>query len=346
MGRREELEAAIEDDPYDPRLYAVLGDHLEEIGDPRGRLIALQLSRKGAVEDAAASYLAAHPALDAPAGAEFLWACGFARTIRIESSESGVRDILAHASTRFVTELGLHCSTDRAPQRAIDAIAESVRPTIRKLELQPRFLLQAIQGTDPNDSRLDLTTLWRALPRLEQLLLAVPFGVELGGIDTPCLTHLDIDEHRDPVGTTRALANATWPALQRLQLVFTGFTSRDEMAGELRRLLVETSLLALSHLALRGGDVLQLVIAQHQAELFAPGRTLTRLRSLDLSHTLFTDEHAALLARQRWKLDHLDVSANMLSPDGIALLGQIATTVVSDRQYGPDGGLADDIFDY
>ena len=28
MSRREELEAAIEDDPYDPRLYAVLGDHL------------------------------------------------------------------------------------------------------------------------------------------------------------------------------------------------------------------------------------------------------------------------------------------------------------------------------
>jgi uncharacterized protein (TIGR02996 family) len=40
--RRAAIEAAIDDDPDDARAYAVYGDWLQEQGDPRGELIALQ----------------------------------------------------------------------------------------------------------------------------------------------------------------------------------------------------------------------------------------------------------------------------------------------------------------
>ena len=73
--RRAALEAAIEDDPYDPRGYAVLGDYLQEIGDPRGELIALQLGgRKGAMEHAAGEMFASlHADLTLPSGVDFRW---------------------------------------------------------------------------------------------------------------------------------------------------------------------------------------------------------------------------------------------------------------------------------
>src|SRR5512138_1000269 len=168
MDRRAALEAAIDEDPYDPRPYAVLADYLQEIGDPRGQLIALQQApRKGAMEDAAARLFAEHASeLELAPGVEARWACGFARRIEVATPTAKLlAATLDHPSARFVVELAIGLRNPKDGLEAeVEILGSRTLGSLRSLELAA--------GTGSRLAWLgDVGPLWAAMPKLRRLEL-------------------------------------------------------------------------------------------------------------------------------------------------------------------------------
>lgn len=95
---REALEAriletrAVED-------YAVLGDWLEQRGDPRGRLIALQVA---GLEAEWKQLVAQHAEFSTPVHGVVTWRYGFWDTIRVREDDLDLAAVLAHPSARLL----------------------------------------------------------------------------------------------------------------------------------------------------------------------------------------------------------------------------------------------------
>lgn len=326
MDRRAELEAAIEEDPYDPRPYAVLGDHLQEIGDPRGQLIALQLApRKGAMEHAAAAFFAEHP-FGLPAGVEARWAFGFARRIALPApTPELLAATLDHPSARFVVELALSLRDPNAGLEAeVGVLARRRLPCLRSLELAT--------GTGSRLAWLgDVGPLWTAMPRLRRLELIggchirTPFAL-------PELEDLAIGSFRMAVDTTHALAVGSWPALTRLSLR-PGACSDETLAG-LRVALTPARFPRVGVLEFRDTSTLD-----HVASWIGATPLLAQLSELALVGGSLTDDGIdALVSSVRGKqLSAIDVTGNAVSRDAIARLATIAAHVVSSS-----GDLTDD----
>jgi uncharacterized protein (TIGR02996 family) len=196
-----ELEAAIESHPDDPSAYEVYADWLESQGDPRGRLISLQLAAWRAPADkklarAAAAHLAAHREQLFPFDGESLldptWFAGFLRAIRFRYDDatglaSKIRAIVRHPSGRFLQAIVLpdtrlspivkvlvedRLPTTLAQLRAAnitDAVDAELRAAFPRYgtELAPdwRKILQSIRGERRTDLKYDLAI----LPPLEPL---------------------------------------------------------------------------------------------------------------------------------------------------------------------------------
>ena len=151
----EELEAriretgAVED-------YAVYGDWLEERGDPRGKLIALQIA--GLSFD---DYVDEHAAMfGAPAGVDVTWKYGFWNTMRTRGMPIDLVSVLAHPSARLLEALRL--DGDGTPSKHFHAtLTRSSRiASPSTLETLGCFLRR------DQDSRAWLPTLLHELRRL------------------------------------------------------------------------------------------------------------------------------------------------------------------------------------
>ena len=93
-----ELEARIlETDAVED--YAVYGDWLEQRGDPRGRLIALQIA---GLEREWKQLVAEHRQFSAPISAVVTWRYGFWDTVRVREDDLDLAALLAHPSARFL----------------------------------------------------------------------------------------------------------------------------------------------------------------------------------------------------------------------------------------------------
>ena len=180
-----QLSAAIDEDPFDPRAYAVLGDYLQELGDPRGELIALQLGDRSATTELAAAEIIAR--LGQPPGVTFHYANGYARSATVDpGTAKGTKDAFAHPSGRFLVELRvLH---NNAPLTGtINAIVAALRPTLRVLHLGGR---SAVLSQAEERELGVMSALWAATPRLEELAL-IGNRASFGAIDAPTLRSLD-----------------------------------------------------------------------------------------------------------------------------------------------------------
>lgn len=355
-----ELETAIERDPYDTRSYAVYGDWLQQRGDPRGELIALQIAAEEtgdpALAEVAAAYLARHRDLLLPTGRESLtWRAGFIRGITISPHNPNkaelLEEILAHPSGRFVAELVIGYEDTGGLQDAIDVIAMAPRPALRELHLGSSYL-------DPDGSMIqddigdvtaiwqdvgDLAALWRAARRLANLTVTGNKPT-FGDIDAPALVRMRVATFALSEPNARSIARARWPMLESLEVRYGMVATHGQaVLGEVERLLARTDLPKLVHLGIIGAD-----FADELCAVLPAAPLVRQLRELDLSQGRIGDAGATRLAAHAdafAHLDVLDVSMNRLTPAGVAAIAGIAKTVVTRDQSDGDDRIAD-LYDY
>jgi hypothetical protein len=124
------------------RSYLVYGDWLQQQGDLRGELIAMQIAGETDPKSAAAArdFLERHGERFVgtlpPDG--WVWRAGFIRFAALSTYGDGnhhvLPELLAHPSARFLAELEIG-SSQFGLLPAIDTLAERLRPALRVLEL-------------------------------------------------------------------------------------------------------------------------------------------------------------------------------------------------------------------
>ncbi len=296
------LSAAIDEDPFDPRAYAVLGDYLQELGDPRGELIARQLGARSVTNELAAAEIIA--TLGQPPGVQFHYANGYARSARIDpGTAKGTKDALAHPSGRFLVELHVLSSSrdNNAPLTGtINAISAALRPTLRVLHLGVR-MTGALCHAEERELG-DMSALWASLPRLEVLEL-LGNRASFGTIDAPRLRSFDWSTSILTADAAAALAKARVPALQHLTLSCATTTERPETTAmrALGTLLARDDLPALTHLSLQ--DVTN---ADKLIEILAASPLLRRLTRFELVRSDLTDTGALTIIANHGAFTHLE----------------------------------------
>lgn len=227
--RNAELEAVIDRDPSDPNGYLVYADWLQQQGDCRGELVALQQRRDAdpdneAVADEEARFIRRHEKelLGPLARYAFIrtvyrtmpafgWRFGFLRKARIRRvSMTPLPEILArileHPAGRFLETLVVgrpSFGDNPGPLADIFAVlAAKAPPTFRRL----------ILGDDV-DRLADVSSLWSALPALRDLSLLWPPDA-LGVIRADALESLAVSLHAS--SSLEPYVRASLPALRRL----------------------------------------------------------------------------------------------------------------------------------
>jgi uncharacterized protein (TIGR02996 family) len=324
--REQALEAEILADPDNPAAYGVLGDWLEQHGDPRGPLIALQIAK---LDAQAKKHLAAHGdyllgPLAQLATDDLSWQFGFIRKVHLHADRHAPLDgwlarVLDHPSARFLGELSLGGNA-RATE-AIAVLAERAPPTLRALRLWSMW-------------QQELGPLWAAMPELRRLSLAGQ-ALALGALELPELERLEVTDSELSNANARVIARARWPNLAQLKLDFgTGYLTGDASIDDIFALIARprAELPKLSRLALVHTRYIRELVRELPASPIA-----AQLELLDLSSNQMADIHAIELAQHKDKfpkLQQLDVSANRLSSAGIDALGALAPKIRALRQDG------------
>jgi hypothetical protein len=334
----------------------VLGDWLQEQGDPRGQLIALQLAGKHrealAMIDEQKAFLLGPLAEHAvcydhlyhdPAPDAFEWSFGFIHAARIsymqpwvEAFEGEIADVLEmllrHPSGRFLAKLTLmynNHTADHDLQPVIDVLVRLPPPTLRELVIGDK--VDQISWYQVGD----LGKLWSKVPGLERLDIEAG-QFDLGKLDLPALRHAVFETGGLSRESGRAIAAAKWPKIERLDV----FYGDNDYGGEcnieqVKPLLARTDMPALRHLA-----VCDAVFADQICAALPNAKLLPQLKTLDLSKGIMTDDGAKILAANKSAfvhLDVLDVSDNYLTKAGIAALRGVAKKVIAIDQKDDDG---------
>jgi uncharacterized protein (TIGR02996 family) len=355
VARNPELEAAILADPDAIGGYQVYGDWLQAHGDPRGELIALQTRQ---LERDANKFIASHPELWA--GLEdrldFLgdvkWRLGFVERARVayprerywKPNKRGqpvfvARDVpevigaLLDGAGRFLRDLTVGIATfeDNSYEQVVEAMWER-----RPLVVRSLFLGDFVsEETELNWSTIgEIGKLWEAAPRLRSLHLRSG-SMYLGKIVAPELRSLEIYTGGLPDEAITSIANATWPEIETLDVMFGRDSSGNEVR-ELGPLLAARGVPKLRRLGIKNFEF--------HADLVAalPGAAVLRqLEVLDLSMGTLGDEEAARLAAAGSAFAHLKeliVDDNMLSDEGLAALGRIGCPITSHGQRRMEDG--------
>ncbi len=326
--RRRALEAAIDSSPDDRDAYAIYADELQRLGDPRGELIALALAEPSViVEDRIRALIADHDF--APGGPlhDLRWRWGFVSRAELDPrglTPDELHGVLDHPSLRFLAALWVRCR-EHGLQPAIDVLARRARSALRELWLgSPRD--DGASYHAPSFDLGSLDALWVAVPNLESLTLTGQ-NVSVGTLELPRLSSLTVRSIALRRPLLEAIVDATWPALQTLDLSF-GTTVPD--LALLERLIARP-FPALCVLRLSANALDDLI------EPLARAPLLQRLTHLGL-HAGLTDRGAELIDSHRdafRHLERLDVSENQLSPAGIECLGGAAREIATGAQREP-----------
>ncbi len=339
------LEARLIEDPTDADGWLVYGDLLQKRGDPRGELIALQTAadaeraakprsgpRRG-TQLAVTKHFAKHVAgllgplarhvkdvreLGAP---PFLWKHGFIHRAELSSelARAAVLDeLLRHPSGRLVRELALRVETAARATEALEALARHAPPVLQELDLFARAELG------------DLSATWAHAPRLRRLTLTAR-SFDVGDLRLPELQRAKFLALSLSPGCVAAIAEAPWPALERLDLrLGSRFGIVAATFEDLEPLLTRTDLPALTHLKIRNAPFAGAICRTLSASPLA-----TQLQVLDLSHGTITPQDVKVLggAKARFtQLRELWIPAAALWNDGATRLAGIATHVISDAR--------------
>jgi len=366
--RNPELEEAIEKAPDNLEAYLIYGDWLQSQGDPRGELIALQCAAHHAQGEEATrlkrqasalvrkytKYLLGPLADKADNEVDVEWQFGFIKSARLAVGDyesdfnvtEAVKQLLALPSARFLRELTFGLADFRGENNydtVIAALAEQRCPTLQKLFIG--------DYNYPDDTEISWTQLgnieplYKALPNLRSLKLCGG-SLELGkAVDLPELREFTVETGGLPLGAVKAIAESTWPELERLEV---WFGAEDYGAGggvdDIQPLLEGKNLPKLKHLGLCNAEFTnELCQVLHQA------RILKQLETLDLSMGTMTDEGAAALAANAaaYKhLKHLDVTRNMLSANGETQVAKLCESVARGNQRQGYGNEDDDNYRY
>ncbi len=341
--RNAALEKAIRDDPDDDGAYGVYGDWLAQQGHPRGELATAQLARNTAV---AKKLLAKHAALWGElAGLEdvvtnVIWKGGFIERARVantferstmhggEKSTIDVADVvgkLLAGPGRFLRELvvGIVDYEGNGYRDVVKAIAahKSV-PTLRSLYFGDFHS----EETELNWSAIgEITELGKACPNLQRLKLRSG-GMKLGKLDFPNLVGLTIFSGGLDPASSKAIADAKWPKLEKLDLMF-GRKSHGALATAkpLQALFDARSVPRLTALGIKNFE-----FHAELVPMLLRSKLLRQLETLDLSLGTMGDAEAALLLAGKAQLAHLkslDVSENFFTAAGLKTLKQIGIPI-------------------
>jgi len=159
----------------------------------------------------------------------------------------------------------------------------------------------------PAEAFGDLAPLLAAYPRLERLSV---YGddIAVSAVAAPALRELDLTSRSLGARVVRTIADASWPALERLRL-WIGVSSGG--VGELATLLGGARVPQLRRLALGNCEV-----SDELCEALGDAPVVRQLAELELVGGTMSDRGAlALLARRDWfgHLQRLDLRSNFLS---------------------------------
>jgi uncharacterized protein (TIGR02996 family) len=187
----------------------------------------------------------------------------------------------------------------------------------------------------------DASGLWKSVPRLERLVLQVGLGStsasgttdNLGRIDLPKLRHLQVITGGLSESCVKSLAEANLPELNYMDVWF-GSDSYGAGGGvdEIAPILEGTKFPKLEHLGLMNAQ-----FTDDICDRLGSAKILPRLKEVSLKYGTMSDAGARALASSKAQLKHLamlDVSANCLSPEGVAVVEGICANVKSDEQKG------------
>lgn len=286
---RDALEAAIDAAPDDAARYAVLGDWYLQLGDPRGELIALQLtarSSKAQRDREAALLITRGIRIAQTQRAQWRW--GFVHTLffglvqhaaweehRDDWTTTLLAPALSHPSCRFLRELVVDASPGD------DAL--------RFLSSQPPRLLEGLTLTS---NELDLAHLRPGLSRLTRLSLYAQLIVP-AAMPLPVLRELSLPVDAMTIGGLSIVLGAL-PSLRRLTL-----SSLEKFDRE--AIFPVTQLTGLESLTLRAEKT-----DRSAVDAIAASPLLDSLRSLDVSRSGMTEEAAHRLLALAPKFARLD----------------------------------------
>lgn len=380
MARNPELEAKLIEDPDDIDAHLVYADFLQTHGDPRGELITL--FHRGKLVEAEA-FMEAHAGelygplkkyrttFDGSNQRAFEWRLGFIRSARFSydsnsaeeveldedddgelALEDGLAALLQHPSGALLEELviPINMIDDGAYfEPLVKALATNGAPALRKLRIG-EFVHAGPGGADDGyeyeiswTSIGDASGLWKAVPRLERLVLQVGLGGTsasggndvLGDIDLPALKHLEVITGGMSQSCLQSLANAKLPSLTYMDL-WMGDSGYGFEGGveDLEPLLDGSHVPKLQHLGLLNSELTDDICAR-----LGESKVLPRLTELSLAYGTMTDAGARALADHKDAFAHLkvlDLRGNCLSSEGIAAVETLCPEVITEEQKSPD----------
>jgi uncharacterized protein (TIGR02996 family) len=350
--RYSDLERAIVENPADREAWLVLADAFQSKGDPRGELIALEIAgeaeagkRKAAKayftkhREALVGKLAALELLDDEAA--FTWRRGFIagamigwRTGMADGAvRAAVEDVLRHAAGRFLEDLAIGFDDNPAEnvlQGAVDAIAELSIPTLRRLHLGYFEYPDSAQiMSRPAVVVADLTELWRALPRLQKIVMYNKFT--LGEIVHDKLEHVEVRSKGLPGTVARSVSAAELPALRHLEIWYGAETlGGDTSFLDIAPLLTRHDLPALRYLGLKSCE-----FTDEICDGIAKTRLLRQLEVLDLSMGTMSDAGVDAILQSAAAFRHLkriDVSNNWITGAALTRLRALGPEIVDGGQ--------------
>lgn len=366
------LEDAILEAPDNVDAYLVHADWLQSQGDPRGELIMLhhaatqaQGARALELKTQAEQLIARHPALlseelaaamkqEGRAKTQELsvqWHLGYLRSARLARSEwesrfdmaATVKALLSHPSARFLRELTLGIPNFESGS-SYDGVIRAIVEAGGSRSLRSLFIGDFRYPGETEISWTlvgDVEPLYAVLPRLSSLRLRGG-EVSLGKIRLPELREFVMETGGLPLAAVKSIARAQWPNLERMEVWF-GNRNYGAEGGvsDIRPILEGKGLPKLRSLGLCNTD-----FTDRLCRALPDAPVLPQLESLDLSMGTMSDRGAELLAASAKAFRHLrrlDVSDNLLSPDGVAQVARLCPDVQHHSQrrledYGGDDG--------
>lgn len=344
--RYSDLERAIVENPDDRDAWLVLADAHQSKGDPRGELIALQLAGEtdAGKQRAARQYFEKHrEALDYTRElTDVTWRRGFIHAAIVTWREgftpveirSVLEKLLRHPAGRFLHDLAI--GFDEYPRElvlhgAVDAIAELAIPSLRRLHLG-YFEPYPDAGQLMSSGAVvvaDLALLWRALPRLQKLVMYNKFA--LGEVVHDKLEHFELRAKGLSGAVARSVSAAQLPAVRHLEVWY----GEEGLGGDasfldIAPLLARHDLPALRYLGLKSCE-----FTDEICDGIAKTRLLRQLEVLDLSMGTMSDAGVDAIMQSAATFKHLkkiDVSKNWISSAGLGRLRTLGPEIVDRGQ--------------
>jgi len=261
-------------------------------------------------------------------------------------SEQILDGILTSPACRFLRALRLRQTvTDYSPlyERFLQQLAKAVPPTLRTLVIGDFRFEPGYRSMGTEISWIGIGNLAPLAKKLGALTTLIVQGgsarseqpLKLGALELPELRHFELRTGGLDRASIRAVCKARWPKLERLALWF-----GDPEYGAQGRLADVAPILAgeglgnLHHLGLCNSP-----FADELCAALPRAKILRRLRTLDLSMGVLTDDGAGQLlahAQAFAHLERLDLRAGYLTAEMTRRISRLCKEVVLDRQRDPN----------